>query len=343
MPARYDAVYIMYPRGFRTGGPEALYQLGAALQELGIPSFMVPLPFSRDLPRIADYDAYGVPEADEATDAAGCAIVVSEGNYYVLARYRRAERFCWWLSINNSQLYHFGLMTKTSTKPNARLRNVARRAIHVWEIAGRPIALRLPVHHLTQSAFAWAFLHSRANVLPSMLSDYTTLSAEAPTQQSEINPRQISYNFAKGGYLVQRVIDSRMVDADWVAIKDMSQAQVAKTLRSSSVYLDLGHQPGKDRLPREAASAGAVTIVARVGAGAYHLDFPLPYEHKIIVDRDLTTTASRVLNNVLIDRERAFALQEAFRHTIVDERATFYREVKRIFVDGQFGSDFEFE
>lgn len=343
MPPRYDAVYIMYPRGRRTGGPEALYQLGAALRELGIAAFMVPLPFSRDLPRIADYDAYGVPEANEAIDAAGCAIVVPEVSYYMLARYRRAERFCWWLSINHSQLFHFGVMTATSTKRYPRLRNLAHRAIYAWEVAARPIALRLPVHHLTQSAFAWAFLQSRTNLLPSMLSDYTTLSIDGTTPRPEINPRQISYSFAKGGYLVQRVIDSNLVDADWVPIRDMSRAQVVATLSTSSIYLDLGHQPGKDRLPREAASAGAVTVVARVGAGAYHLDFPLPYEHKIVVDRELTTTASRVLNNVLSDRQRALALQRAFRQGVNDERATFYREARRIFVDGQFGSDFELE
>lgn len=343
MSPRYDAVYIMYPRGHRTGGPEALFQLGAALRELGVAAFMVPLPFSRDLPRIADYDSHGVPEADEAIDAAGCAIVVPEVRYYMLARYRRAERFCWWLSINNSQLFHFGVMTTTSTKRYPRLRNLAHRAISSWEVAARPIALRLPVHHLTQSAFAWAFLQSRTNLLPSMLSDYTTFSIAGTASRPEINPRQISYNFAKGGYLVQRVIDSSLVEADWVPIRNMNRSQVVETLSSSSIYLDLGHLPGKDRLPREAASAGAVTVVARVGAGAYHLDFPLPYEHKIIVDRELTTTASTVLNNILSDRPRALALQSAFRQGVYDERATFYREAKRIFVDGQFGSDFELE
>ena len=33
--------------------------------------------------------------------------------------------------------------------------------------------------------------------------------------------------------------------------------------------VDLGHHPGKDRLPREAALAGCVTVVGRAGAAVF--------------------------------------------------------------------------
>ena len=78
MKSRYDAVYIPYPRGSQTGGPEALHQLGAALMELGIPVFLVPLPKTKSNPRVVAYKAYNLPEALRIPDRKGIAVVVPE-------------------------------------------------------------------------------------------------------------------------------------------------------------------------------------------------------------------------------------------------------------------------
>jgi hypothetical protein len=345
MSGRYEAVYILYPRGVRTGGPEALHQLAAALRKLGTLAFLVPLPHTESKARVTDYEKYAVPEAETVLDLPGNAVVAPEGHYFELTKYRRAERFCWWLSIDFSQLYRSGrrLTSMPASGLKNRIHRPAHRVIASWEAAMRPLALRLPVYHLTQSAYAWTFLYSRAGVLPSMLSDYISLPTDHAGIEAVRKPRQIAYNFARGGDLVQQVIESMTVDAAWLPIAGMSRTEVIYALQSSAVYLDLGHQPGKDRLPREAAASGAVTIVARRGAGGFHLDFPIPYEHKITIGDGLITSVSGTINAVLNNLDCEYDRQANFRHEISCEQQVFMREVTRVFIEGKFGSDFEYD
>jgi hypothetical protein len=342
---KYRAVYILYPRGVQTGGPEALHQLGAALRELGTPAFMVPFANTVSRGRVPEYEHYGIPEVEKVIDLPDNAVVAPEVRYFEQARYRKVERFCWWLSIDNSILFR-SMRRLISPSPGGckeNMRLAAHRVIVPFEAAIRPLAFRLRVQHLTQSAYAWSFLHCQTGVLPSMLSDYTALPKGSVHHMPFRDPRQISFNPAKGGRLVQQVIDSNAVDAHWVRIENMTRVDVVHTLQSSAIYLDLGHHPGKDRLPREAGASGAVTIVARTGAGAFSLDFPLPYDHKIIVDNSIAASTSVALNAILADLTHQWDRQATFRRRIELEKRIFMKEVRRIFVEGQLGSDVELE
>lgn len=339
MPRRYHAVYILYPRGVQTGGPEALHQLGAALREIGTPAFLVPLANTISKSRVAEYEKYDVPEAKQIIDQPGNAVVAPEVCYLNLVKYRHVDRFCWWLSVDNSQLFESGRRRPGMQAESfeQHVRRVAHRIVFPFI---RQFALRLPVHHLTQSAYAYDFLFSRAGLTSSMLSDYisfpTPTKGDAPPTRNE---RQIAFNFAKGGDLVQQVIESNTVDALWVPIKNMTHHDVIRTLQSSAIYLDLGHQPGKDRLPREAAASGAVTLVARRGAGASDIDFPLPYDHKIAADNTATKSASTALNAVLADLSHQYERQKTFRDVIELERQVFIRDVRQIFAGSQFDTN----
>ena len=55
-------------------------------------------------------------------------------------------------------------------------------------------------------------------------------------------------------------------DVDFVPIRDMNKAQVRDALFGARLYIDFGHHPGKDRVPREAAVAGAVVLLREAGA-----------------------------------------------------------------------------
>jgi hypothetical protein len=345
MSRRYEAVYILYLRGLQTGGPEALHQLAATLRKLGTPAFLVPLAGTAHKPRVPEYAHYGVPEAETVIDLPGNAVVSPEVSYFELKKYRRADRYCWWLSVDNSSIFRSKnyIAAPSAGGIEGHVRLAAHRVMVPWEAVMRPRAFRMQVQHLAQSAYAWSFLHSRTGVPPSMLSDYSAFLPKIDHDPPRRDPRQIAFNFAKGGDLVQRVIQSNTVDAHWVPIKNMSRGDVIHALQSSAIYLDLGHQPGKDRLPREAAANGAVTIVARKGAGAFGLDFPLPYDHKIIADNSMTESTSIALNAILGDLTRQYDRQATFRRAIKLEQQIFTREVRRIFVDGQLESDFELE
>ena len=179
--------------------------------------------------------------------------------------------------------------------------------------------------HFAQSAYARDFVRDRLGLESLPLSDYTTVGAHVGRGRAPASV--VSYNPAKGGHIVARVKEVMQGPVRWVPLEGMDRPSLEAALLGSDVYLDLGHQPGKDRLPREAAAAGAVAIVLAVGAAANGEDFCLPSEHKIHPGPDLENRVAVMLRRVLDDLPRQFARQEAFRLAVAQERATFQSQV----------------
>ncbi|MFC3399287.1 hypothetical protein ACFOEP_12775 [Microbacterium amylolyticum] len=79
----FDIVYVYYPRGLATGGPEALHQLVDSLRRQGREAYLVAVPGTERAPRAqryAHYDAprlraWSIPQAPQLS-------------------YRRRRRFC---------------------------------------------------------------------------------------------------------------------------------------------------------------------------------------------------------------------------------------------------------
>ena len=61
----------------------------------------------------------------------------------------------------------------------------------------------------------------------------------------------------------------------------MSRSEVVELLRSAKVYIDFGSHPGKDRIPREAASLGCCVITNLTGNASNFDDIPIKAEYKI--------------------------------------------------------------
>lgn len=93
-------VYVYYPRGLATGGPEALHQLVDSLRRQNQPAFLVPIPGTESAPRAERYDQYDAPEASAAGDTPGDIVVVPETQALLLKPLRKARGYVWWLSID---------------------------------------------------------------------------------------------------------------------------------------------------------------------------------------------------------------------------------------------------
>lgn len=339
-PGPYRRVFVLYPRGFRTGGPEALHQLVDTLRGLGQDALLVPMSGTAHHPRVPQYSHYDAPEADSVEDADDCAVVAPEISLDLLYEYRRARRFCWWLSIDNApsfgdersliDLRHGGNVPATQKRSLERGSERARRLR-----ARRDFTT---VHHVTQSIYAWSFLYAQLDIVGSMLSDYTRVEAFDSVDLAVERDAVVCYNPAKDRMLSE-MIAAEVPDVRFVPIRDMHPEEVVSTLASASVYLDMGPHPGKDRLPREAALAGAISVVARRGAGAF-LDVPIPWEHKVSMT-DPVGNGATVLQRVLADPARARALQLDYRTSVRKERDIFTAEASAIFLQNrlEFGAE----
>ncbi len=157
--------------------------------------------------------------------------------------------YLWWLSVDNFPLTFFNQLSNQQ--------------------------LIRQCHNLCQSAYAADFLRQNGATQVSMLSDYIDLKPKEPELPYAARDIDIAYLPAKARGAEPQV--ARLSEIyKVVAIENMSRDQVLDTLSRSKTFIDFGHHPGKDRVPREAALCGAIPLVRHVGAARYTQDVPLP-------------------------------------------------------------------
>lgn len=335
-------IFVVYPRGLRTGGPEALHQLVDMLRSLGRDAYLVAHPTTATAERVSQFSHYDAPEAASVVDSAENLVVTPEVFVDDLFSIKNAERICWWLSIDNSPTFMIRSLRQRvrSNASDPFLLQASR-----WVRSGRmPIDIlrfkRSSIHHAVQSSYAWSFLFSRLGVVPSLLSDYTTLGDSDPSDGSvSRNNRLVAFNPTKGGDIVEDIRRAAGPDLEWRPLQKMSRNEVIRTLHESGFYLDLGYHPGKDRMPREAAMCGALTVVGRRGSGAFFSDVPIPWEHKVTPGRDEVADAVSLLKRVSAALPEEVVKQDHYRRVIGREKEQFRREVEDVFLLHRRGKD----
>lgn len=332
-PAR---VLVPYPRGTQSGGPEALHQLVDSLRRLGGDAWLWPWPESRDNSRVADYERYDAPETTELLDGNDTAVVLPETSLGLAGLWQKATVACWWLSIDFSPYFEVRRQRENHRLDGAPPSMALLRAIvgsRRRVFRDRPQLARMT--HLTQSRYAYDYIRSALRVTPTMLGDYIPDVHRLHGMKED--SVSIAFNPVKGGNLTAEIRSLSDPSLTWLPIQGLSREGVGLLLDRATVYLETGHQPGKDRLPREAAAHGCVLLMLRKGAGGNHEDCPLPEEYKIIPGRTAARRFATELASVLADADHHRALQQPYLDMVLSDQAAFDRAVGGIFLEGQRG------
>lgn len=314
-------IHIACPGGFATGGTELLHQLVHTLRGMGKDCFIHY--YERpEQGRPAVFDCYDAPTG-ELLSSPEHLLVVPETGIHILQHYPNVQKCIWWLSVDNYFAFyslHASAGWLKRTLNMLRVRHRLRR----W--------LRDPaVVHLAQSQYALDFLAERG-ARGLFLGDYlrddflSIQPADIPAKQPWVcfNPKK--------GYEFTRQLQQLPADWQWKELANMSPGQMRDLLLQSAVYIDFGHHPGKDRIPREAAMAGAVVVTGRQGSAANAVDVPIPERFKI--DQSGADAASRVmqlLRDILEEHAAMVRLQDDYRERIRAEKAGFLQDAAEIF------------
>ncbi len=316
-------VAILCPVGM-TGGPEALHQLSYVLNAIGVRSSMVyvgpenavELQTHRivcrrpQAPRpMAYYGEYDPQVSAEIPLDAQTLVVLPEAYAARHGGFPNARVAIWWLSVDNAFSAQLPL-------GEPAVREAIARAPHVT--------------HLYQSVYAREFLRDAGAVQLHALGDHT--SALFARQTIEAPPPEpfCTYNGAKGAELAQTFFAGQP-DLQAIALKGFSKPQLRDLFRSRLLYVDFGHQPGRDRMPREAAASGGLIFVRRHGAGAHYDDFAIPDFFKFDLDDVTSGSLAERLAQVVAAPATYWSQQAAFRMSIAWEKATFTQQVMRLF------------
>lgn len=226
---------VVAPGGAVTGGPEAQHQLVSTANMLE-PGSAAVLYWPFDRRH----------ETPEPYRRYGCPVVVRgevpESALVVLPEiwpemaFTFANRCAlWWLSVDN-----FGTHGQ---------RNIERIGLH-----------------LCQSEYAWRHVDGLGERL--RLTDWVEVERVDVTRLL-----RVVVNPAKDAGLLGSFVAAAPFEV--VRLGGLSKRGVAEMLRGSSVYVDFGHHPGRDRPPREAALAGCVVFSTRHGSASFREDMPI--------------------------------------------------------------------
>lgn len=185
-------------------------------------------------------------------------------------------------------------------------------------------------HNLCQSAYAADFLQKNGASRISMLSDYIDLTPQTPLLPCAARDIDIAYLPAKARG-AETQVECLRAQYNVVALQDMSREQVLHTLSRSKIFLDFGHHPGKDRVPREAALCGAIPMVRHVGAARFPADVPLP--KALLLPTEVFFQEEMLLariKSVLAAPERFEDDLNRYRSHIQGQKAVFETELKAL-------------
>jgi hypothetical protein len=319
---RYENVIICC-QVLKSGGPEALHQLAVAISDLGgkvsVIYFLDETRYditkdkfvSINPPKIPGslYDQYPVNQVTEFALTESTLLILSESYTFLATQIPTVTKAIWWLSVDYSFLSKLQLLPK-----NYAADFFAQKQIQ----------------HFYQSQYANHTLQSYDAKQRFALSDYVNIDFDPSTYAHSRNT--IAFYPLKGKELAQRFAQLH-AGLQFVAIQNMSRSQVDQTLSRAGIYIDFGNHPGKDRVPREAAQAGAVVLLHRHGGAKFFEDHPLADEYFFtstdVQNGNLYNKVKQILSNRLLHFDR----QAQYRTTIALEKQKFYLEVTNIFFE----------
>ena len=233
-----------------------------------------------------------------------------------------AARAIWWLSVDNAFKYSERLRDR-----NWRFRFFADPTIV----------------HFHQSEYAADFLRANGVQRSIGLSDFVDREFFCLDTATDVGrPRReaalICFFPRKGGSLAEvfsSTLQGNAGEIEMLPLENMTRASVRDALSRATVYIDFGHHPGKDRIPREASAAGAIVILHRRGAGRFFGDHPLEDEYLFDTDDVASGNLASRLRRILQNPPQHVARQQLYRQKVLLEPEAFDLEVRSFFFAGR--------
>ncbi len=317
-------IYVTCPPNFATGGMEAVHQLVHKLNKLGFRAsvfYYNPEKLSEDKLVHPFYVKYRCPYVTVIPDSPDSVLIVSETMTRLLFRHRKVQRLIWWLSIDNFYLH---ARYKQNLKKLLAFFGLYKN-INQKKLASYNIAL-----HLVQSAYAMDHLQKLGVTNIACVSDYLNEGFFEGLDHNGKKEAIVLYNPKKGWAFTQSIMQ-QAPEIKWVALENMTPQDVKSLMKKAMVYIDFGHHPGKDRIPREAAMCGCCVITGLEGSAAFEKDLPIGKEFKFAATASNIPSITNTIRKCLSAYETEIVKFDAYRAEIRQQEQTFEKEILAAF------------
>lgn len=287
-------VYINIPAGAVAGGVESLFQLADSINNVGGKSVVI---WDRQLhePVPNKYKNYNIIHSEEVEDSSENWIIYPEVWTEKIHTYNYLKKSIWWLSVDNNHNRFQEFQDENIT-------------------------------HFYQSYYAQDFLMKKGTkkILP--LFDYIPSYYLESEYISDVKKNIVCYNPLKG-IEVTNQIKILNPEIKFVPIISMSENEIIELLKISKVYIDFGHHPGRDRIPREAAILGNCILTNEKGSAGFYTDLPFDTEFK-------TTKIEEIGNKINMcfeDYENHQKKFDLYRSVIQNQKKQLFNLCKQYF------------
>ncbi len=323
----YKKIIIVSPPNLITGGPEALHHLVHEMRMLGLPAHITYYPYSQKWTVPSEYCAYDVnPNIYE--DVVGNLIIFPETFTEQLGWVRYADTAIWWLSLDNFLVKNQRPHDTFLREKIRYLRLALKGARPIFGVSGLKKSL-----HFSQSRYAQNYLF-RQGISSQLLIEPINESFLTQVENKSLTNRRdiILYNPAKGYKYTQQLIEA-FPEYQFLPLKGYSRSELLEIMRSSKIYVDFGHHPGRDRMPREAAMLGMIVITSTYGSAGIDEDVPLPHLFKIDTSQiNFVEEAGNLIKHAIDNFQHMHNLMRPYRDYLITEPELFKQCIRRIFL-----------
>lgn len=329
MTQNYKKILIVCPAGAVTGGPEALHQLAAHMNDLGLPAFMCYLPFNQSALAPLPYERYKT-QALPYEDVPGNLILFPEVYPMLAQKVKHAQAGLWWLSLENF---------------------LERR--HIWSLHDKVRYLKRVIQgrrpwggaknlkkllHFSQTEHSSQYLRS-CGIEPIPLIDSINEDFLTDRFLNQIDHKKniILYNPTKGWKVTQRLIEA-YPNWQFEPLKGLNREQLSEKLYNSKLYIDFGHHPGRDRMPREAAMHGCCLITGKLGSAGNEVDLPIPSQYKLDShSENFVEQFGQLVGDIFENFPNHNLAFNEYRHWLQDEPRIFKEQIRKFFFQTETG------
>lgn len=305
-------VYIICPYGAKTGGPEALHQLHFKLRKKNIQSFLLPIEktFNKAEPSYEKYNPIWLEQPVIEANSSNLVILpeIYTGIIPILLK-ANVQIIMWWLSVDG--YYRTQPVTRLPLEQIFRYNNIV---------------------HCVQSHYANHFLLSKGWKEPISLTDYLAKDFISNNEYIEkkdiilVNGRKLS---EKASVLLE-IIKSNILNIEIIFLNHFSLNELLELYKKAKIYIDLGHHPGRDRTPREAALHDCIIITSTEGSALFFDDIPIPSQYKF----DIASNREDFVNLIkvcLSDYSHIIKEFKFYKNSILNQEKIFEIEIENIF------------